>query len=300
MPCMTAPLEASVVIATRDRPDALGVAVESILAADRVPAELIVADQSTREPPPLPSNDTVELVHLRLRSVGSSRGRNAAIAVARHEVLVFTDDDVKVERDWLSRLVEPLLASEERTAVTGAVLAPDEGAVQGHVPSLTYRTEPETFSGRPFADPLFPNNMAMRRRAFDEVGLFDDRFGGGTVFPAAEDSDFGYRLLEAGYRIEFVPDAVLYHFGARQGMDLLRLNWGYGRGQGAFYAKHMSLSDRYMLRRFGRNAAFRVRMMSRAFRGDRQALREGVYLIGLFSGALGWWRRYGRASGSGE
>jgi GT2 family glycosyltransferase len=297
MPGVTASLPVSVVIATRDRPQALGDTLESILAADTLPAELIVADQSSGEPPSLPANDAVEIVHLRLRSLGLSRGRNAGIAAARHDVLVFTDDDVRVERDWLRRLVEPLLSSPERTAVTGAVLAPEDGDVDGHVPSITYRTEPETFSGRLFADVLYPNNMAMRRAAFDEVGLFDERLGAGTAFPGAEDNDLGYRLLEAGYRIAFLPNAVLYHLGARRGRELLRLNWGYGRGQGAFYAKHMSLSDRHMLRRFGRNAAFRVRRLTRVLRGDRQALGEAIYLVGLFSGALGWWRRYGRTSG---
>jgi GT2 family glycosyltransferase len=295
MPSVTSPLPVSVIIPTRERPQLLRQTVESILAGDSLPAELIVADQSPGERASLPPSDDVNIVHLPLASIGLSRCRNAGIAAARNEVVVFTDDDVKVEADWLKRLVEPLLAAPERTAVTGSVLAPEAGELEGFVPSLTYRTEPETFSGRLFADVLFPNNMAVRRSAFDEVGTFDDRLGPGTAFAGGgEDNDFGYRLLEAGYQIKFVPEAVVYHFGARRGAALVRLHWDYGRGQGAFYAKHMSLSDRYMLRRFLRNAGFRIRRLARVLRGDRQALGEGIYLLGLFSGALGWWRRYGR------
>lgn len=282
----------SVVIPTRNRPQDLRDAVDSILAADRLPAEIVVADQSTGTRAQLPHGAGVDVVHLELASVGVSRARNEAIAAARHDVLVFTDDDVLVEHDWLARLVEPLLAAPPRTATTGAVLAlPSEA--DGHVPSLTHRTEPEVFSGRPFTDPLFSNNMALRRQAFAEVGGFDERFGAGADFTNAEDNDLGYRLLEAGYEIVFVPDAVLYHRGARRGRDLARLDFSYGRGQGAFYAKHMSWSDRHMLRRMGRNTRYRLRRLAPALRGDRGALREGIYLAGLVTGALGWARRYG-------
>jgi GT2 family glycosyltransferase len=287
----------SIVIPSKDRPDDLLDAVRSILDADALPAEIVLADQSTGRRAELPSADGVDVVHLALDSVGVSRARNAGIAAARHDVLVFTDDDVLVERDWLERLVEPLLAAPPRTATTGGVrAAPGD---DGHVPSLTHRTEPEVFRGRPFCDPLFSNNMALRRQAFDEVGGFDERFGAGAPFSNAEDNDLGFRLLEAGYEIVFVPDAILYHRGARSGHALAKLDFSYGRGQGAFYAKHMSLSDRHMLRRMGRNARYRLRRLAPALRGDRGALREGIYLAGLMTGALGYARRYaGRAGGA--
>ena len=285
----------SVVIPTRDRPQLLLETVESILAGERLPAEIVVADQSTGQRAELPRRADVDVVHLRLDSAGLSRGRNAAIAAARHDVLVFTDDDVLVEPDWLGVLVDALLAAPPRTAVTGTVRP---GATGGHVPSVTHRTQPEVFTGRPFADPLFPNNMALRRQAFDEVGLFDERLGAGGEFPSAEDSDLGYRLLEAGYAIAFVPGAVLYHRGVRRGRELVALDWAYGRGQGAFYAKHMSMSDRHVMRRFRRNVAFRLRRIAPIVRGDRRAAREGVYLAGLIVGSLQWWRRYGRDAGA--
>jgi GT2 family glycosyltransferase len=282
----------SIVIPTRDRPQVLLDTVASILASERRPDEVIIADQSSGPPPALPPGGDVAIVHLQLDTVGVSRARNAAIAVARHDVVVFTDDDVLVEPSWLGRLVDALLAAPPRTAVTGAVLPATTG---GHVPSVTHRTQPQVFSGRLFADPLFSNNMALRRDAFEHVGLFDERFGAGAPFSNAEDNDLGYRLLEAGYRIEFVPGAVLYHRGERHGRALAKLDWAYGRGQGAFYAKHMSWSDRHMLRRLRRNCAYRVRRLAPALRGNRGALREGIYLAGLVSGVAGWWRRYGRS-----
>ena len=283
-------LPVSIVIPTRDRPDLLRDTVQSILAGDRLPAEIVVADQSSVPGAPLPVAEGLGLVHLRLSSTGLSRARNAGIAAASHELVVITDDDVHVEPDWLRHLVVALVQAPARTVVTGRV-RPYES--DGHVPSVTYWTEPQVFEGRLFADVLFTNNMAIRRAAFEELGLFDERLGAGAEFPSAEDNDFGYRLLEAGYRIAFVPEAALWHRGARSGRRLAALDWAYGRGQGAFYAKHLTRSDRHMLRRFARNAAYRLRRMRSAIRGDRVALREGIYLAGLFWGAVGWRRRYG-------
>jgi hypothetical protein len=54
----------------------------------------------------------------------------------------------------------------------------------------------------------------------------------------------------------------------------------------------MSWSDRHMLRRMGRNARYRLRRLAPALRGNRGALREGIYLAGLVTGALGYARRY--------
>lgn len=281
----------SIVIPTRDRPQQLLVGIASIVAGERRPDEIVVADQSAGAAASIPETAGVDIVHLRLTSVGSSTARNAAILAARGDVLVFLDDDVRVAPDWLRRIVDALGAAPPRSVVTGAVLSDDVGG--GHVPSLKSQTAPATFSGRLFSDPLFAGNMALRRAAFDEVGLFDERLGAGAAFPAAGDNDLGYRMLEAGYEIAYVPDAVVYHGGARHGSGLARLDWSYGRGQGAFYAKHMSWSDRHMLRRLRRNAAYRLRRALPALRGDRQALREAIYLGGLISGVLGWRRRFG-------
>jgi GT2 family glycosyltransferase len=281
----------SIIIPTRNRAQMLRDTIDSVLAGDLLPDEIVVADQSTTEPPALPDGDRVAIVHLRLPTPGVSRARNAAITAARGDLVVCIDDDVRVAPDWLRRIAETFEAAPARTVVTGAALSGVEG--DEHVPSLTWRTAPETFRGRLFCDPLAGLNMAVRRSAFDEVGLFDERLGAGAPFSNAEDNDLGYRLLEAGYEIVFVPDAVVYHRGARRGRALARLDWSYGRGQGAFYAKHMSWSDRHMLRRMGRNTAYRLRRLARVLRGDRGALREGIYLAGLISGALGWARRYG-------
>ena len=65
----------SVIIATRDRPDALGRAVASILDSDHDSFEIVVVDQSDR-PTPLVPDPRVVYLHT------NTRGKSIALAVA--------------------------------------------------------------------------------------------------------------------------------------------------------------------------------------------------------------------------
>jgi cobaltochelatase CobN len=133
--------------------------------------------------------------------------------------------------------------------------------------------------------------MAIRRETLREVGGWDERLGAGTSFPAAEDNDLGFRLLEAGYRIAYHPEAVAWHRAWRAERDYLPLRWAYGRGQGAYYAKHAALSDAYMVRRFGADlgrlaAGLRAAGLDPAAARRRASLRvfgskPGAYGAGL-------------------
>jgi GT2 family glycosyltransferase len=132
--------------------------------------------------------------------------------------------------------------------------------------------------------------MALHRSAIDEVGGFDERLGPGTRYHTAEDNDFGYRLLEAGYRIVYVPEAVVRHRAWRSEREFVRLRWTYGRGQGAFYAKHLQLTDHYMLgrawwdlRRHAQRIPARIRLQYR-----RGAVADAVYCTALLSGMAQW------------
>jgi len=197
----------SIVIPTRDRPELLRQTVQSVLDGDSLPAEIVVVDQSSGPRAALPAGESVEIRRLELSSRGLSRARNAGVAAATHDVIVMIDDDVRVQPDWLRRLVDALLAAPAGTVVTGTVAAPPT-TTDGFVPSTTSRTEPETFFGRQPGDFLFGGNMAMRRAVFEQVGPFDERLGAGALFASAEDNDWGYRLLEAGCEIArvAVPD----------------------------------------------------------------------------------------------
>jgi GT2 family glycosyltransferase len=284
-------LPVSLIICSRNRPDLLAESVDSILQGDHMPAELIVIDQSDVPHAALAVRSGergCDLRYLWTRSVGLSRANNLGIAVASHSLLVFTHDDVLVSREWLGTLVDALRAAGQRAIVTGQV-RPAAQTPGGFAPATMVDETPRIYQGRLDRDILYPLNMAMYRSAVDEVGGFDERLGPGTPFPGAEDSDFGFRLLEAGYRIHYVPQAILYHRAWRAAGDFLPLRWGYGHARGAFYAKYICLHDWYMLQRMTRDVAVHIALFVRRLRHERQrAWGDAVLAAGILVGASKW------------
>lgn len=288
---------ASVILASRNRPQMLSDTVASILAGATLPAELIVVDQSDRPlPRPFPQRaGACEVRYLWSESRGLSRANNLGARTARHELLVFTHDDVLVAPDWLERLLAAAEREGPRTVVTGRVLPAEPESPGGFAPSTNCSTLPAAWEGRIGRDVLWPMNMALHRSALAAVGGFDERLGPGTPYPAAEDNDLCHRLLSAGYRIAFDPGAVLYHRAWRKRDEMAALRYDYGRGQGAFYAKHLDLRDRYMLRRLAGDVLGRLaRLPARAVRGGRRRRDEIAYIRGVLSALWEWRQREAR------
>jgi GT2 family glycosyltransferase len=284
---------ASVIIPSRNRPALLRDTVVSILAGEDVPAEIIMVDQSDAPNTELAALTTERPCRLRYAwsaERGVSRGRNHGVQLAAHAILVFADDDVLVSATWLAALVRALISAPPRSIITGQVV-PQAVADPGRVkPAGKVDETPHTYTGRQPQDVLYAANVALYRAALEEVGPFDERLGPGTGFNGSEDSDLGYRLLRAGYAIRYVPEAVMYHRAWRTGEAFLPLRWNYGKGRGAYYAKHFGCPDGYTRWRLRRDLWLHLSSFPRnLLREPRRAWGDVVLSLGLLAGALGWW-----------
>jgi GT2 family glycosyltransferase len=291
---------AAVIICSRNRPGFLLEAVDSVLAGDALPAEIVIVDQSDRRHEVLAERGRAggcEIRYLWDRGRGVSRARNLGLQTARSEVVVFTDDDVYVDRGWLAAMVGASSELGSRGVVTGRVLAAPSETRGGWAPALVHAEEPATYEGRIGRDVLEAGNMAVFRNTLASVGGFDPALGPGTAYPAGEDNDMGYRLLAAGCRIRYEPAAVIYHRAWRGPEEYVPLRWRYGIGQGAYYAKHLSLRDRYMLGRLARLLRRHLGLAARRLRREpRAAGGHLAYVAGVLVGAAKWSLSGGRAS----
>ena len=169
---------------------------------------------------------------------GRSPALNAGIRAAAGDIIVTTDDDVRVEPDWLTR-AEEALHTLRCDYVGGRVLPiwgaprpawlPDHGGKHWAVIALLdYGSEPLEFGARV---PLGVN-MAFRREAFDRAGLFDPQTGrkAGTLL-GQEVREWCIRARAAGLRGFYAPQLALRHI-----IPASRLNkayfrrWFYWRG----------------------------------------------------------------------
>jgi GT2 family glycosyltransferase len=266
--------------------------VESVLAGNDRPTEIVIVDQGDEQPADLAiagTSDGCDIRHLWRPGRGLSKARNEGAAAARHEILAFCDDDMWAPPTWFGALVLALAEAGTGSAVTGQVVAGVPEAKDGFAPAVVTGDARIVYEGRIDTDVLAGCNMAMYRSALDEIGGFDERLGAGGPYPAAEDNDAGFRLLEAGYRILYVPDAMIRHRAWRAGAEYPRVRWHYGRGKGGFYAKHLSASDLYMLRRARRDIGHRLLRLPRVvWRRPRLAAGDILYSLGIVVAGAHW------------
>lgn len=287
-------LAASVIVPTRNRQAFARELVRSIISAETVPAEIVVVDQSD-EPDLELSAHTSErgclVTYRNSPTRGASAARNEGIDLARNDILVFVDDDVLAAPDWLSTLVATLEGADDHTVVTGQVRSGAPESAGGFAPSLNEDEKEAVYEGRAAANVLWTGNMAIFRATVDRIGTFDERLGPGKKrFPGGgEDNDFCFRLLEAGHRIVYEPNAVVYHRAWRPESDYVGVRWRYGRGQGGFYGKHLRLRDPYILRQLTRHVAGCCAAAVRDLpRNPRQAVGSAAYAAGILTAAGEW------------
>jgi len=286
-------VQSSLVICSRNRRAMLGDTIRSVLRGTELPSEIIVVDQSDQPLAVIPADwqhPQSELQYVWTPEVGLSRANNLGVRRARYPHLVFTHDDVLADPHWLHALLSALLAAGPRTVVTGRVPSGPPETAGGFQQTIRTSSQPALWERRTRLNPLLVLNMAIHRAALDQVGGFDERLGPGTPFPGAEDIDLGFRLLEAGYRIAYTPEAIVWHRAWRLPESYLPLKWAYGVALGGFFGKHWWPRDvwiRGMLTSVLRHRT--AHALRKAIRAPRVAVGDALSVAGVLLGTVRWW-----------
>ena len=137
----------------------------------------------------------------------ANASRNAGIDASRGDPVVLIDDDVEAPPGWLDALLRGVAGAPERDVFGGPIHARLEGGgprACGREPAPITTLE----LGAEDRDvPLvWSANMAIRRRAFERVGRFDETHHG-----RGEEEDWERRYAAQGGRIRYLADAGLDH-----------------------------------------------------------------------------------------
>lgn len=200
----------SVIVPTYNRASVLGEALESVLEQSYRDFELIVVDDGS-------TDQTAEVVGRygdRVRTLrreangGCGAARNDGIRASRGELIAFLDsDDVYLP----GRLEACVQALDARPDCGGAYcdsrhVAPDGAPMPTRLSRAGHYLSGRIFRGELLHFALHTNTITVRRRCFDEVGLFDEaslRF---------EDQHMWLRLTHR-YPFVCVPEALaVYRF----------------------------------------------------------------------------------------
>ncbi len=140
---------------------------------------------------------------------GKGYAYNAGIAATSGDILLFTDDDVRPPKDWLSGMCGPLVSGEADAVAGGLKLAPSL-----HRPWMTPTHVGWLASTECLASdaviPLIGANMAFSRRVLEQVPRFDIELGPGAK-GHADDTLYSYQLEKAEYRVVMALDTAAEH-----------------------------------------------------------------------------------------
>jgi len=238
-----APLRASVIVCTRDRPVSLARTLASLQRTLGSADEIVVVDNA-------PLGDETRHV---TDSYGAARyvveprpgldiARNTGLRHATAELVAFCDDDVEVHSRWLARLKSAFL-DPSVMAATGLVL-PASLETESQYMFERYWGFGRGFRPRRFDSAYFRQHraggvptweigagasMAFRRALFDEIGGFDERLDAGAA-GCSGDSELWYRVLAANHVCSYAPHAVAFHHHRSERHALDAQLYAYMRG----------------------------------------------------------------------
>jgi GT2 family glycosyltransferase len=257
---MTLALRITAAVCTRNRPEQLARALDSLVAQSPAPAEILVIDNAPAD------TSTAHLVAQRFPGVrylsepvpGLDFARNRALHAATGEAVAFLDDDAVAGPGWCEAFRLVFEAHPNVAVCTGRVqplvletpaqvlFEMNGGFGRGDRPIRLPNDANRELHGWPA--PLIAwaisvgsgCSYAVRRATALALGGFDEALDLGDPLAGGGDHDLLWRVLEAGWLVEYQPAALAWHEHRRDLTSVYRQIIGHQRAMLAFLSKHAS------------------------------------------------------------
>lgn len=226
-------MKVSVVVPVRNNQEMIEDCIVSLLDQDfpKEEYEIIVVDNNS-------TDKTAEIIkkypvqYLFEGKIGRTKARNKGINKASGDIICFTDSDCMAHSNWIRELVRGF-NDEEIGGIGGKSVGYEISNLTERYIELLYEEYNLSFRFNKIPQ-IMTGNAAYRSRVLAEVGNFDESF------ETSEDFDLSARVFWSGYRMEYAPQAIVYH---RHRSDLKKFftqYFEYGRGYVRFTKKHKS------------------------------------------------------------
>ena len=222
----------SVVVATYNGAATLKETLRSLEKLNYPDFEVMVVDDGSTDKTGEVARSFESVRYVHQENLGLSVARNTGIATAKGEVIAFTDDDCRVDEDWLHFLVSDLLRNEFQGIGGHNFLPPEDSPTAAVVmaspggPAHVMLTDRE-------AEHIPGCNMAFYKSVLDDVGGFDPIYR-----KAGDDVDLCWRLQQASHRIGFSHAGFVWHYRRSTAVAYLKQQYGYGEAEALLIRKH--------------------------------------------------------------
>ena len=219
----------SILISTKNRRDGLNKLIDSLgkLQYPHNRFEIVIIEETDT---PLPvKRDTLDIQYIPIPVYHKGFGytRNVALENARYDIIAFTDDDCRVDANWLNNLIAPLV-SDDVAGSGGAVITDGDDFLSrcettlGFPSGGIYRQYLSLGKIIP-CKYLVTSNCAYKKEIVWKVGGFEV-----SLIYSGEDTILSEKISK-NHKCVYVPSAIVYH--KPRGGILNIFNWFIRRGR---------------------------------------------------------------------
>ena len=254
----------SVIVPTLQRGDFLADCLRDLAMQTHERLEVVIVDQSDSVPPQVA--EALKLLgdqasHYRVTFRGLPSARNFGWQFAKHERLIFVDDDVRIPPDFVTRHLDAL-STPGVGIVAGGFDEPKRGHDAGPDTGRFFRhtCNPHrgfAATGRFEVDHAQGCNFSTFKSVLQRVGGFDEKLNYGAAL--YEDLDFSLRAATAGYKVLFDGASRLTHLVAPSGGcrvdQVARYTHSLGHNRSLVISRHLAPAEQatayaYLLKLF--------------------------------------------------
>jgi len=230
----------SIIISTRNRHNDILNCLNSILANNYKEFEIIVIDQGDTDKTEriIKKINNPLIKYWRHGVKGLSKGRNFGIKSSSGEIIAFTDDDCLVDKNWLRDILFSFHKNKNIVGVFGKVLPYRQYLNKSKICPCIFLNNKKRIIDDPdlhWENIGFGNNMAFKRKIFNNLGGFSEWLGLGSIGNSAEDAEFALRALSKNYKILYNPKIKVWHNRWVKGRELKKQKLSYLCGEMACY-----------------------------------------------------------------
>jgi glycosyltransferase involved in cell wall biosynthesis len=224
-------MKTSVVVITRNAEFYIKDLLDSLVTQVKKPHEVIVTDADSTDSTQKIVKEyskNFSFIKLYVKSGTRAEGRNFGVSKATGDIVTFIDADAIANAFWIQEIEKSMnnadivAGKEVRFGLEGFGTLPRVEMIH-HGTDITYPSV----------------NLAYKKDVFEEISGFD------PWFKEAEEVDLNYRAVDAGYKLIFDEDAIVYHRARSTLFGFIKQSFWYGFGRKELTLRHGNLWSSY-------------------------------------------------------